>query len=434
MGGLLRRAIPRTGLGFAAGGAFTLGLLWRVLYVFVFHPAERFLYKDMELIHRVAVSLFRPGHRPSLVDTLAPPGAPMFFGTLLALDPSYRLVHGAQLLLSALVPVLVAAIALEIYGRRIAAWALIVASLYFPFIDYAGYLLTENPFLFCLCAAVYCWLKLLRSADASHAARWGVAAGLFWGCAAAFKTHGALLCLASCAVAALCGWRTGNRKLLGGFAASVAALVLFLTPLVVRATRLNESRFTFLASNGVFNTYLALLPGVAGGKFHDEKRGYHFEYGSPARWQRGYRDFVDVPYGPYDRAEILELIRQSVRERPMETLRVAVDNFLDLFLHDPWPSAFNGQRRLSSFFQTLFLPFILLPAGLYLWRRRRALRRSESLGELLLVVPVVGMALLSFVTGAEIRYRVPFDGFLILFALCAYLGAEPNQGPTEASA
>ena len=53
----------------------------------------------------------------------------------------------------------------EEFGRRTAILALIVGSLYLPFIDCAGFFLTENPFMFCTLLSL--WL-LVRSLNTAH--------------------------------------------------------------------------------------------------------------------------------------------------------------------------------------------------------------------------------------------------------------------------
>jgi hypothetical protein len=57
---------------------------------------------------------------------------------------------------------------------------------------------------------------------------------------------------------------------------------------------------------------------------------------------------------------------------------------------------------------------------------RKMLRlEPDVLGDLLILLPVLGICIGAFITVGEVRYRIPFDGFLILLAARAY-AARPS--------
>ena len=91
--------------------------------------------------------------------------------------------------------------------------------------------------------------------------------------------------------------------------------------------------------------------------------------------------------------------------------QIAVDAFLEAALgHDV--TAFAAQVSQPT---------------LVLHRRELFALRRHLCGDLLLLTPLCGVILAAFVAIGEARYRVPFDGFIILLAARFYCGVRPEE-------
>jgi hypothetical protein len=53
--------------------------------------------------------------------------------------------------------------------------------------------------------------------------------------------------------------------------------------------------------------------------------------------------------------------------------------------------------------------------------------RADARAEWLLLLPVLGVMATVFASIGEVRYRVPFDGFLIVLAARGYLALVPGM-------
>src|SRR6185436_21049347 len=81
----------------------------------------------------------------------------------------------------------IAALAWALFGRGNALTALAVSSLYYPFIDYAGYLLAEVYIIFLIPLVLVLFLVAMRLKEWPWAAALGVLTGALWSLGIAFK-------------------------------------------------------------------------------------------------------------------------------------------------------------------------------------------------------------------------------------------------------
>src|SRR5436309_2541333 len=121
-----------------AYGSFALGAAWRFRHIFYDHPASRYIYNDMLGFVQKARNWLNPAYVPNITDAMHPPGTSIYLALTYGFDPSWQLTLAVQWLLSCLVPLILAATAYELYGQRVMYLTLMMSSLYFPFIKYAG--------------------------------------------------------------------------------------------------------------------------------------------------------------------------------------------------------------------------------------------------------------------------------------------------------
>ena len=449
----MKRPLPLIG----AATVYAIGIVIRYLYIFVWHPAADYRYSFMTMYYTAAKNYRDAAYVPGIRDTLVPPGMGYFIGMTRwpnPLDPSQPNLmpaYAAQLLLSCLVPLVLGLIALELYDRRAALLTVAIASLYFPFIDYAGYFLAEGPFLFFLVLAF--WL-LVRSLRAQGWRGWGflfaLFAGLTLGIAAAFKS--VALAAGLCVLAALL-WLSHKRGLavrrtiLGG----AAGLLLVLIPLSVRATRLNEGKFCLIANDWP-RTFLL---GHCGADDHGRRCSrINFEdtehyFMSPAAFERSDDGAITVPFKAFESSKLLEKGLEDIRKAPVDSCLSSFQHIFDLTFNNlPWPSGAVADKddpqerkdHLASLhpwvetFQKFFIVFLLFPACIYLYRNAGAHIKGNLPGELLVLMPPIAIMAAAFLFVGEARYRIPFDGFVILLAARQYCGRAEPAAATGADA
>jgi len=432
---------------------FLLGILLRAAYVYWWHWPPESIYSDMQGYVGTARAWFSPGYQFGPKDTFQAPGYHMMLGWLLHWNPSMVLAVTVQFLMSCAIPAMLAAIAWQLYGRSVALVTLAVSSLYWPFIDYTGYFLSEIPFLFTMLLSMLLLVSAIRTQHDRLSWAWALLSGLTLGLAAAIKPAvliGALLILMLLAGAA---WKHRWARLRQVLITSVVGMILYLIPFSIRATRLNDGEFVLISTNGPMNMQQGHAgENVSGIRFTDPQGRGVWQWGSPTVNHKAqlYREEMDrkkLPIdplrfqttnyfncAPWDRDVLRKAIRDRIREAPLEVFAQSCNNVYEtLFTSPPWPSFWAGRPwgTLTTWSERFFRWFILLPAFLELVVRRRAFRDKQGpgLADGLMALPFFGLLITVFLATPEARYRIPFDAFAIVLAARFYtLGASRPDG------
>lgn len=411
------------GIGLLALSIFALGALWRCLHVLVLHRPTEYMWSDMAGYCRRALRVFDPAYQPHIGDTIYPPGNEVFLALLHALGGgSWTLAVHAQLAIALAIPIAIAALAHALYGRVVACVAAIIASLHFQSVAYAGYFLAENPFTLLLLLALLAALPWLR--DPERAPAWRCAlAGLLLGLAAAFKS---VVLLPALLVAVHGALDRGNWRVprFWSHAAVIGlALAAVIGPIAARNTSA-AGRFTLISTNGSLNFMQGHSGDVRLFRFVDRERDLRTAFACPASGQRGYRRAVTLPFGPYDGERCRETAWEWIAAHPVEAAVESVGHVFVLFWGTvPWPSSNTAERPLMVLAENLFLLLVVAPAGYAVLRALRRRRAGDAFSELVLAAPVAGIALAAFVFIGDPRYRIPFDGCLIVLAAATWAGS-----------
>jgi 4-amino-4-deoxy-L-arabinose transferase-like glycosyltransferase len=411
-------ALPRA--AWLAGGAiFAAGVVLRALYVLRWHRPVDYLVSDMEGYVRTGRDWLDPAHVPNISDTVYPPGTAYFFGFLNRIDPSLALASYVQLAIACAIPVVIWAIADELFDRRVALVTLPLSSLFYSLFDLAGYILSENPFTLLLLVAFWLLARSLSRTGKSRLAH-ATASGLVLGLATAFKS--VALGSAVFVVLVLILRRKEERKrALPIIACAAIGLAAVLAPLSVRATRLNEGRFCLVANETSRGVLIGHHGDIHRAVFEDRKRNFWYEFGNNTALQRGRNGTVVVQGGPWDNEVILAEAWAWTKAHPADSLRLSFEHVHEIFVALPWPSDANPVLDpWVRAFRYLFQIFILFPALGHLVIRRK---RWPDFEDLLVAAPVMGVVLGAFLSVGESRYRLPFDGFIIILAARAYVRA-----------
>lgn len=408
--------------------AYAGGAAVRYFYIFEWNPVYTLLFSDMEGYLGTVKNFLDPSYVESIADTVHPPGTRWLFGVLYGIDPSYNLIMAMQWVLSALYPWLLFGIAWELFGRR-AAWAVLVfASLYYPLFDYSCYLLSEAPFGFLMTLSFYALVLSIKSGPGVRIA-WGLAGGIVLGASAALKTVS--LPAAFCVFLLLIAYERKHRCGLWRplFAASLG-LLLVLAPLAVRATRLS-GKPCLVANDAARNVLIGHYGDIGSVIFHDWERNIHHEFGCPAAVQKGYRAKVDVNFGAYDNRAALNEAWRWTRENFWRSLLYSVEHVFDLFYGTlAWPSnCVPGNRAWVILYSYVFLCLVFLPMIVHVCRHWRAMLRLDPAwtGDLMTLAPLGGIVFAAFIALGEPRYRIPFDGFMLLLAVRAFVPPRPEE-------
>ncbi|MBI4084067.1 MAG: phospholipid carrier-dependent glycosyltransferase [Candidatus Lambdaproteobacteria bacterium] len=408
----------------AAAGAYSLGILWRIYYLFIAHRATDYVYSDMKGYVDRAIRFLDPNSVHSIADTVLPPGMHVYLAALYSIDPTWSTAIFAQFILSALIPIIIGAIAYELLGIRVALLSALISSLYFPFIDYAGYFLSENPDLFAIATSMLLLIRSLRVQRRGLAIALAFAAGLLLGAAASLKSVVLLPAFLIALYLESLAWKYRVRKILPVLVAASLGVLVFLIPLGERCYRLNENRFCLVDNNFGFNVLMGHYGHFRSARWIDETRGMVHGFGSPVSAQRYYQNDVTFNFGVYEASKALAEAWKWTKEHTLDALLLSVEHVFDLFVGSvPWPTSATRFSGLASLYQQIYLVLILLPACIYIWDHAGSVVRLDlsTVGVTLLMLPTIGLMISASMTIGEPRYRIPYDGFTIILAACVYI-------------
>ncbi|MCB0216508.1 MAG: glycosyltransferase family 39 protein [Chloroflexi bacterium] len=277
-------------------------------------------------------------------------------------------------------------------GRRAAPWAALCSAVYVYFVYYSATLMTEM-----LTITAVVWLLVVAS-ELAERPTWRVWAGL----GALVGVAGLLRQVTLLPVPLLCLWilwRHRSWRSLVGIAAAAAIALTLILPITLRNHRVFD-RFVLVNTNAGYAFFWANHP------IH----GTSFQSILPSDGP-SYADLIPKELLGLDEAALNDALLARgwgfVRQDPVRYLRLSFSRFEDYF--EFWPardsSRLSNLSRVGSF--GLFLPFMLV--GLYLSRRRwRACMP--------LYLFAGAYTLLHLLSWALIRYRLPVDAVLLVFA------------------
>lgn len=402
------------------------GVAWRHAHIFRAHPMTQFVYSDMQGYYESALRWYTPGYAPNVGDAVYPPGAGYFFGFFHKFDPTWISLEWALFLLSCATPLCLGWIAWNLFGARVAGLTIIFASLYFPWVDFFAFFLSEALFIpATVCAFALTVLALLTRHRVLGFLP-AIAAGLMFGLAASVKT----VALSSAVLigGVLLWWQW--RRRVSGLYRTVGYAAIGLVPVLVavshRCTKANEGHFCLVSTNGPLTTIFGHLPWVRSITWVDSARGLTLGWGCPVSAQRRMFDQeYTFNFGPYDGKANMAKIVEIVRADPVQALALSFDQIANLFYGSiPWPSSHTKWTRWALESEQGFLFLGMIPALFQLRRRARGLFRLDPAAapEILLSLPVVGLTLTCFLTQGDPRYRIPLDGFIMILASAEIAG------------
>jgi 4-amino-4-deoxy-L-arabinose transferase-like glycosyltransferase len=420
-----------------AAAAYVGGVIWRLYYLLVVQPPTTFIYADMRLYTEQATRLATNGEPLRAWDVLVPPAYPYFLSYLRGADGSFTFAAHLQLLMCCLVPLAVGLLGAMAFGRRTGLLAVAFASLYFPFIEFGGYFLTEIPFILSMALAFAAFFAARDARRLSVSLGLAAAGGLTLSLAMAVKSVGLLGAMAFFAADALALFLSADAAgkpplerlkpwLLRVGAAAVAAAPLLLVMARV-CTRANNGTFC-VTGNKMGADFLLGHYGRIADIAWGLDEGHGFQFGSPSSWLRHYDNHVQVPFPITDNAANSSAAWRWVFQNPFEALVLSLDHIYDTFFgYTLWPS-FNGPRWAAvQLSQYVFVTLLFIPAVVVCARvLKRGWRGALTSRAALVLSPIAAIAFTVAIATGEVRYRIPFDIFFIV-AACALASGEVER-------
>ncbi|HOX01453.1 MAG TPA: hypothetical protein P5555_04460 [Candidatus Paceibacterota bacterium] len=389
-------------------------------------------FSDMEYYAGLGDQIYRGEPLSAYDESIACLAVPKLCATMrhAGLDPVRTfpwLNIGADLITS----VLIGLIGVQLLGRALGRGALLAAAVYVPFACQCCFLLTETLFMFLLVAGYYFYLRGWRGSAAHFLG--GVLSGTAFALAAEFKENVWLLAVLLPIASAWYGLLRRQRWLFAGLAGAVLAIGL-------ASGQKSAAPAEDPARRAVASIALELLHGRTYAKYvvgMDREGGRWVHSTPPALYYKAKNEPIILNHDILDGFFLLRTTWDFLREHPMTWLTYSVEHVLDLYGAAPyWPLA-EIQPRLERWLRAGVCLFLLLPALMGLAAplpARLASRdgggpaapssgardRIPAFAKGMLVLPLLGITLVAFVFYGAPRYRLPYDGCLILLSLLGY--------------
>lgn len=313
------------------------------------------------------------------------------------------------ILVGVLHPFLAYRIGQHTFGTRVGLWAAVITVFYTYFIYYAGTLMTEPFYITTILGVFYFTIRLAKVQTFKEGIKWALGLGVLLGISLLFRQ---LFLLFLPFLFLWLWWARRPQPFSLSFwfsLVSVAVMVTMILPITFyNYARFN--RFVLLNTNAGYAFYLANHPSY----------GTNF---IPARDMEDYQSLIPKDLKTLDEAALdsalLKLGLQFVVDDPKRYILLSLDRIPEYFKF--WPSADSGLvsnlSRVSSF--GLTLPWMI--AGIVLWfldirnQKTTLAKILEAPGTLLLGFFLVYTGI-HVVSWALVRYRLPVDAVLIVFA------------------
>lgn len=303
-------------------------------------------------------------------------------------------------------PLLAYLLGAELFGNRAGWAAAAMTALYGYFVYYSGTLMTEPFFLAAVLLALFLAVRVLKGWPGRSDQEWLV--GLALGAALGVGVLLRQLLLLMVPIVLLWVWWATSWRSTRVVAASALVVVTMIVPFTVyNSTRFDD--FVLLNTNAGYAFFWANHP-IYGTKFVSilpESMG-------------SYADLVPVELRDLDEAALdralLKLGVGFVVDDPIRYFLLSISRIPAYFKF--WPSPESGLLsnlvRVGSY--GLALPFMVIGAVRALVQRRVAGGVQTRSGVGLLMIFALGYTALHLLSWALIRYRLPVDAIMLVFA------------------
>ena len=384
---------------------FSFALIVRLVFSLDIHPIQNYIFSDMNSYLGISQRLLV--HDQSLSNVFYPIGYPLFIMIVSKVLPNlfFPTIAVLQSLMGLISLILLYAISKNILSQKFRLIFLIILACYYPWIDFGGYLMSETLATLLLILMVYLSFFSFNHRNLLWLFFLPIVIGLGTLVRANLLLPGVFLILwlgfqARLTLRSLCVVICG-------------ALLSYLLSFQVYKTYGGISRP--LALNGGLN----FTQGQCQYRGASDSNGWSF--GPPVFTQRDFQieKSFDQPFtnsGYFYRQGINCLIA-----KPQRILGKLTELYYLFFDNVAWPSSdqpgFGAAMKVShALFNITILPGLFIAIYLFIKERKKIFKTRLAV----LAIVVLSLVATTIVYYADIRYRLPFDGFLILLSLWAY--------------
>lgn len=419
---MIRAALlsPRGRLALVSGAALAI----RVVYGLFVHPPFSFLRSDASGYISRAQDLLDGKWSPDPQATFFPYGTHYLLAAALGLSGRAEWSVGvswALLATGAVAFTFLAAERLLAGSPRAALTVGLALAVYPPWIEHAGFALSETPTAFCVAVATWSAMRLSQEGRRRDALYLGAALAV----GVALRPQ---IVLSAMALAVVLIWRGRRLPGITWRAGALAALPLVLVlGFSAGRMRYHTGHLGLVSTNGAFNYAL--------GRCHahtlSATRTPRSAFQPPGflrlwrfREKSGVDPFppLDPAFGPeltfdgqlWDEEPARGLAKRCVAETgPLRQARYSLSHIVLLWAYNvPWPST-GPVAMVSSFAHALLLLPGLLVALVRSLRKEHALALTASVH----VFALLAVAMAFF---GEARLRLPYDGIIVMLAVWVY--------------
>ena len=383
---------------------FSFALIVRLVFSLDIHPIQNYIFSDMNSYLGISQRLLV--HDQSLSNVFYPIGYPLFIMIVSKVLPNlfFPTIAVLQSLMGLISLILLYAISKNILSQKFRLIFLIILACYYPWIDFGGYLMSETLATLLLILMVYLSFFSFNHRNLLWLFFLPIVIGLGTLVRANLLLPGVFLIL----------WFAARAITARGvIVLSCGFILTFL--LSSQIYRYYGGISSPMALNGglVFMDGQCLLRGAT------DSNGWSF--GAPVFTQRNLQveESFDQPFtnsGYFYRQGINCLIANPIRiiEKPTELYYLFFGNVA-------WPSSdqpgYDVAMRIShALFNITVFPGLFIATYLFIKERKKIFKTRLAV----LAIVVLSLVAATIVYYADIRYRLPFDGFLILLSLWAY--------------
>jgi energy-coupling factor transporter transmembrane protein EcfT len=421
-------------------------LVVRLHWNLVVHPIGDYVYSDMRGYMRRANGLFESGWAPNEYDAFYPYGTHVFLYAVQAVfgggPDDFTAIGIAYAILGALVVGFGYLVACRTSHYRVVPPIVgVVLVAYYPLIALGGYALSEVPFAFCLVSSTYYLVRMAQDGRKRDAWAAGTLAAL-----------GMVVRPQILASIGLLGifWLVFRKRMptlrLPVMLHAVLPIVLLLG---FSAWRLHHhtGRYGLISENGKFNQVFGRCHNTKIFALPDNPKRRRTSFGPPPLIQLHKREQklpdawpgldpareVEITYTGYiGDAKILgEIIDDCVQRTGwLKQAEYSLVNVLLLWRYNvAWPDSGKGEwrdyaRKWGVFHSSYLAVPALVMAALVLFRRRRAT------GMALVALHLVALVIVAASIFGDTRLRAPYDPFILLLAVEAYVAGGWLLGTT----
>lgn len=387
--------------------SFLLAFIVRLYFSLYLHPLKNYLFSDMQSYFDIAQKIYI--RDLSSANIFYPPGLPLIltFFSYLFVKHALDCLAVFNSLLSALSIVFLYYTAKPVLNRKLLILFVLIMIFYYPQIDYTGYLLTETIALFFLTLVVFLCLYRFGRTKINY-----YLLGFLVGLSSLFRTNLIVTGIIIIIWAIYCFRSPLFDKIKMSIVVFLGFFLSILISLVVY--KYVSGSYSLLPLNGGLN----FMQGQCLIGHATDSKGWSFA--PPVFMQRNIQTGKSFPEPFLNSNYYYQEGLHCLLHQPNRLLEKITENFFMFFGNSAWPSAnqpvFYIFMNISHILFNLFvLPGIFL--SVLFWKEIVPGSRNRIV---LILLVIISSLITSTLYYADIRYRIPYDGFYILLSLLGF--------------